>query len=109
MEAVLEFEPPVEVELGAVEVRERLVGFVDEITCGLPHARQRENAGLYVRGLVEQGGRKSLQPTLFRLGETRRGTSRCSSSWPIRRGILRCLCGLCGAGCSRDRRGGVGV
>ena len=38
-------------------------------TCGLPHARQRENAGLYVRGLVEHGGRKSLQPTLFRLGE----------------------------------------
>jgi hypothetical protein len=25
---------------------------------------------LYVRGLVEQGGRKSLQPTLFRLEET---------------------------------------
>ena len=32
--------------------------------------RQRENALLYVRGLVEHGGRKSLQPTLFRLGET---------------------------------------
>jgi SRSO17 transposase len=32
--------------------------------------RQRENALLYVRGLVEYGGRKSLQPTLFRLEET---------------------------------------
>jgi SRSO17 transposase len=32
--------------------------------------RQRENALLYVRGLVEQGGRKSLQPTLFRLRES---------------------------------------
>jgi DDE superfamily endonuclease len=32
--------------------------------------RQRENALLYVRGLVEQSGRKSLQPTLFRLQET---------------------------------------
>ena len=31
--------------------------------------RQRENAGLYVRGLIEQGARKSLQPTLFRLEE----------------------------------------
>ena len=70
MEAVLEFEPPLEVELGAVEVRERLVGFVDEIVSGLPLARQRDNAGLYVRGLIEQGGRKSLQPTLFRLEET---------------------------------------
>ena len=63
MEAVLAAEMP------AVEARERLVGFVDEITEGLAHARRRENALLYVRGLIEQGGRKSLQPTLFRLGE----------------------------------------
>jgi SRSO17 transposase len=54
----------------AVETRERLIGFVDEIVSGLPHVRQRENAGLYVRGLIEQGGRKSLQPTLFRLEES---------------------------------------
>lgn len=57
-------------EMSAVEMRERLVGFVDGIVSGLPHVRQRENAGLYVRGLIEQGGRKSLQPTLFRLEET---------------------------------------
>ncbi len=69
MEAVVEFEAPVGLELAAVEVGERLVGFVSEVTRGLPHPRQRENAGLYVRGLVEHGGRKSLQPTLFRLGE----------------------------------------
>src|SRR5215210_7609645 len=30
--------------------------------------RGSENALVYVRGLVEHGGRKSLQPTLFRLG-----------------------------------------
>jgi SRSO17 transposase len=70
MEAAVEFEALAGVGLAAVEVRERLVGFVDEIVSGLPLARQRENAGLYVRGLVEQGGRKSLQPTLFRLEET---------------------------------------
>jgi len=64
MEAVLDL------EMAAVEARERLVGFVGEIVSGLPHVRQRENAGLYVRGLIEQGGRKSLQPTLFRLEET---------------------------------------
>ena len=63
MEAVLAAEMP------AAEARERLVGFVDEITEGLAHVRRRENALLYVRGLIEQGGRKSLQPTLFRLGE----------------------------------------
>ena len=53
-----------------VKVRDRLVGFVLEVAEGLPLRRQRENALLYVRGLVEQGGRKSLQPTLFRLEET---------------------------------------
>jgi SRSO17 transposase len=64
MEAALVLESP------AVEVRERLVGFVGEVAAGLSLARQRENALLYVRGLIELGGRKSLQPTLFRLEET---------------------------------------
>ena len=54
----------------AVEVRDRLVGFVEEVAGPLPLRRQRENALLCVRGLVEHGGRKSLQPTLFRLEET---------------------------------------
>jgi SRSO17 transposase len=58
------------VEMSASEPRERLLGFVAEVVRPLPHLRQRENALLYVRGLVEQGGRKSLQPTLFRLEET---------------------------------------
>ncbi len=57
-------------EMPAVEVRDRLVGFVEEVAVRLPLRRQRENALLYVRGLVEHGGRKSLQPTLFRLEET---------------------------------------
>jgi SRSO17 transposase len=64
MEAALVLEMP------AVGTRERLLAFVDGVVSGLPHVRQRENAGLYVRGLIEQGGRKSLQPTLFRLEET---------------------------------------
>lgn len=50
--------------------RERLLGFVAEVVRGLPHVRQRGNALVYVRGLIEQGGRKSLQPTLVRLGES---------------------------------------
>jgi SRSO17 transposase len=58
------------VELSASEPRERLLAFVGEVVRPLPHVRQRENAVLYVRGLIEQGGRKSLQPTLFRLEET---------------------------------------
>jgi SRSO17 transposase len=47
-----------------------LLAFVDQVVRPLPHVRQRENALVYVRGLIEQGGRKSLQPTLFRLGES---------------------------------------
>jgi SRSO17 transposase len=58
------------IELPAADARDRMVGFVEEVACPLPLRRQRENALLYVRGLVEQGGRKSLQPTLFRLEET---------------------------------------
>jgi SRSO17 transposase len=58
------------IEVPAVEVRDRLIRFVGEIAGALPLRRQRENALLYVRGLVEHGGRKSLQPTLFRLEET---------------------------------------
>src|SRR5262249_47901534 len=58
------------VEVAAVETRERLAGFVAEVVSGLAHVRQRENALVYVRGLIEQGGRKSLQPTLFRLEES---------------------------------------
>jgi SRSO17 transposase len=64
VETALAFESP------AVEVRGRLAGFVAEVAERLPLRRQRENALLYVRGLVEHGGRKSLQPTLFRLEET---------------------------------------
>src|SRR5438874_3975917 len=64
MEALLAVEGP------AADARERLVGFVAELAVGMSLACQRENALVYVRGLVEQGGRKSLQPTLFRLEET---------------------------------------
>ena len=62
MEAAVAFEMP------ATDARGRLLGFVEEMAAGLGHPRRRENALVYVRGLVEYGGRKSLQPTLFRLG-----------------------------------------
>lgn len=62
-------EAALDLGMAAVEARERLVAFVGGVVSGLGHVRQRENAGLYVRGLIEQGGRKSLQPTLLRLEE----------------------------------------
>ena len=57
-------------EMPAAEAQERLVAFVEEVVAGLAHVRQRENVLLCVRGLIEQGGRKSLQPTLSRMGES---------------------------------------
>src|SRR5262249_38470748 len=63
-------EAAVALGVAAVEVRDRLAGFVSEVTRPFALRVQRQNALLYVRGLVEQGGRKSLQPTLFRLEET---------------------------------------
>jgi SRSO17 transposase len=58
------------VEMSALGPRKRLVEFVGEVVRPLSHVRQRENALVYVRGLVEHGGRKSLQPTLQRLEES---------------------------------------
>lgn len=52
-------ETAVAVEVSAVEVRDRLLGFVEGVAARLPLRRQRENALVYVRGLIEQGGRKS--------------------------------------------------
>ena len=54
----------------AVEPRERLAAFVADVCDGFDRRSQRANGELYVRGLIEQGARKSLQPTLFRLGES---------------------------------------
>ena len=51
-------------EVSAAEAREHLIACVGEMAADLPHVRQRENALLYVRGLVEHGGRKSLREYL---------------------------------------------
>jgi SRSO17 transposase len=52
----------------AAVVREHVAEFVADVVDGLDHPRQREHAETYVRGLIGDGRRKSLQPTLFRLG-----------------------------------------
>ena len=46
-------------EVPAAKAREHLIACVEEMVAGLPHVRQRKNALLYVRGLIERGGRKS--------------------------------------------------
>ena len=55
-------ETAVAVEVSAVEVRDRLLDFVEGVAARLPLRRQRENALVYVRGLIEQGGRVGEGP-----------------------------------------------
>ena len=52
----------------AAAVRERLESFVGEVARGLGRSERRRNAALYVRGMLEAGGRKSLEPMVTRLG-----------------------------------------
>ncbi|MGH2884558.1 MAG: IS701 family transposase, partial [Solirubrobacteraceae bacterium] len=50
-------------------VRERLEAFGVEVLCGaMNRPVQVRNGGLYLRGLLEQGARKSLEPLVERLG-----------------------------------------
>jgi SRSO17 transposase len=52
-----------------VEVRERLEAFAAEVLAeAMNRPVQRHNGGLYLRGLLEQGQRKSLEPLVERLG-----------------------------------------
>ncbi len=53
----------------ASAVRERAEGFAAEVLSeAMGHPVQIVNGGLYVRGLLEQGARKSLEPLVARLG-----------------------------------------
>jgi len=50
-------------------VRERLEAFgVEVLAAGMNRPVQVRNGGLYLRGLLEQGARKSLEPVVERLG-----------------------------------------
>jgi len=50
-------------------VKERLEAFAGQVLAGaMNRPVQRVNGGLYLRGLLEQGARKSLEPMVARLG-----------------------------------------
>ncbi len=50
-------------------VQERLVAFAGEVLAGaMNRPVQVRNGGFYVRGLIEDGARKSLEPLVLRLG-----------------------------------------
>jgi SRSO17 transposase len=73
---------PEEIEL----VRPRLVQFAAEMLGGLSRSDQRAKGELYVRGLLTDGARKSMQPMAERLGVDHQGLQQfvTSSTWDYR-------------------------
>jgi SRSO17 transposase len=60
---------PEEIEL----VRPRLVAFAERMLADLPRSDQRAKGELYMRGLLTDGARKSMQPMAERLGVDHQG------------------------------------
>jgi SRSO17 transposase len=75
-------------------VRPRLLGFAAEMLGGLPRKDQRAAGELYVRGLLADGRRKSMQPMAARLGVDHQRLQQfiTSSTWDyvvVRRNVAR--------------------
>jgi SRSO17 transposase len=76
------------------EVRPRLLDFSAEMLGGLPRKDQRAAGELYVRGLLTDGRRKSMQPMAERLGVDHQRLQQfiTSSTWEytaVRRNVAR--------------------
>ena len=76
------------------EVRPRLADFAFEMLGGLPRKDQRAAGELYVRGLLTDGQRKSMQPMAARLGADHQRLQQfiTSSTWDyaaVRRNVAR--------------------
>jgi SRSO17 transposase len=68
-------------------IRPRLVEFTAEMLDSLPRSDQRAKGELYVRGLLTDGARKSMQPMAQRLGVDHQGLQQfvTSSTWDYER------------------------
>src|SRR5260370_22534314 len=80
------------------EVRPRLLEFAAEMPGGLPGKDQRAAGELYVRGLLTDGQRKSMQPMAARLGVDHQRLQQfiTSSTWDypaVRRNVARWFAG----------------
>src|SRR5512142_657018 len=80
------------------EVRPRLLDFTAEMLGGLPRKDQRAGGELYVRGLLTDGQRKSMQPMAARLGADHQRLQQfiTSSTWDyvaVRRNVARWFAG----------------
>jgi SRSO17 transposase len=69
------------------QVRPRLVEFAGQMLEGLPRSDQRAKGELYLRGLLTDGQRKSMQPMADRLGVDHQGLQQfiTSSTWDYER------------------------
>jgi SRSO17 transposase len=65
------------------QIRPRLEQFAGQMLEGLPRSDQRAKGELYVRGLLTDGARKSMQPMAQRLGVDHQGLQQfiTSSTW----------------------------
>jgi SRSO17 transposase len=84
---------------GLVSVDEQLESFVDEVFSSLMRKDRRATAGLYVRGLMLDGRRKSMQPMAQRLRVDHQRLQQfvTSSPWdvePVRKTLSRKACTL---------------
>src|SRR5437879_12807867 len=79
---------------GPSVVRERLEVFAGEVLLGAVNRPvQLVNGGLYLRGLIEDGSRKSLEPLVARLdGEADYESLQkfLAVSWWYRRRVIKC-------------------
>jgi SRSO17 transposase len=69
------------------QLRPRLVEFAKQMLVGLARSDQRAKGELYVRGLLTDGPRKSMQPMAQRLGVDHQGLQQfiTSSTWDYTR------------------------
>ena len=80
-------------------IRGRLEAFVDDLFASLPRADQRVRGQCYLRGLMLDGRRKSIEPMAQRLGEVHYQALHhfvAASPWdwrPVRRRLAEVLCG----------------
>src|SRR3954447_22290587 len=75
-------------------LRTKLLDFADEVFAGFARADQRANGQTYLRGLLLDGRRKSMQPMAERLGVDHQGLQQfvSSSTWavePVRARLAR--------------------
>jgi SRSO17 transposase len=69
-------------------LEKRLEGFLSKLTVGLGRSERRRWAGVYVRGLLLDGERKSVEPMAARLGQSDQALQQFVSQSPWSADVL---------------------